>query len=192
MINGVVVGPSPDLHADEDLPPYLVEPRRASDRSRRRRRDDLPIGYRRPATPADSPRDPGVPFGGQARRAPTDFAHTVPVGRSRIAETIYAWWAAGVEAGVVTVQRRLKLSAPEGDAIIGWAMRGKVRRLTHRRWVPVVVELSPIREHFTKLTMTPQAHVRVSRRYFRIGNSVLDRLSGDLAETSARVGTTSV
>jgi hypothetical protein len=112
----------------------------------------------------------------------------VPVGRARLAAALEAWWAVGANAGAVTVERRLQLGPPEGDATIGWSMRGRVRRLTRRRWVPVVVELSTIRQDCTRMTMTPQVRVSVSKRYFRIGHSVLDCLSADLAETSARRG----
>jgi hypothetical protein len=189
MIEVVVVRPWPDSSIDDDLPPYLAEPPSATIAAPRERRV-LSTAYRKATAPPGTPCRPGVPFGGQACGVSPVFALNVPVGRSRLAEAVYAWWAAGVEGGVVKVQRRLQLGPPEGDGTIGWAMRGQVRRLTHRRWVPVAVELSPIREHFTRMTMTPQVHVSVSRRYFRIGHSVLARLSAELAETSARMDMT--
>jgi hypothetical protein len=52
--------------------------------------------------------------------------------------------------------------------------------LTTLHWVPVVVELWPAYEAFTRITMTPQVHVFASRRYFRLGHLVLDRLWADV------------
>jgi hypothetical protein len=110
----------------------------------------------------------------------------VPVGRARVAAAVYEWWADRAKAGVVTVQRRLELERPDGDAALGWAVRGRVRHWSRRRWVPVLIELLPVRDNFTRMTMTPLVHVFVSKRYFRIGHTVLDRLTADLAGTSLR------
>jgi hypothetical protein len=86
----------------------------------------------------------------------------------------------------VTVHHRLQLGRPEGTETAGWTMKGRVRRLTTLHWVPVVVELWPTYEEFTRITMTPQVHVFASRRYFRLGHLVLDRLWADLDDISVR------
>jgi hypothetical protein len=95
------------------------------------------------------------------------------------------WWAAGASDGAVTVARRLRLGPPRGGPGIGWTMNGRVRRLTRWHWVPVVVELWPVHGNWTMMTMTPQARVIASRRYFRTGHFVLDRLTAELAESTA-------
>jgi hypothetical protein len=95
-----------------------------------------------------------------------------------------AWWA-GDKAAVVTLQRRLQLRRPEGDVVAGWTMKGRLRRLTILHWVPVVVELWPVYGDFTRMTMTPEAHVFLSKRYFRLGHKVVDLLWARLAELSA-------
>ncbi|HUJ66296.1 MAG TPA: hypothetical protein VLX59_12205 [Acidimicrobiales bacterium] len=88
----------------------------------------------------------------------------------------------------MTLQRRLQLGRPEGDAVAGWTMRGRLRRLTILHWVPVVVELWPVYGDFTRMTMTPQVHVFASKRYFRLGHKVIDLLWARLAELSAPAG----
>jgi hypothetical protein len=98
-----------------------------------------------------------------------------------LAAALEAWWV-GDAAGVVTLKRRLQLGRPEGDDIAGWTMNGRLRRLTILHWVPVVVELWPVYDDFTRVTMTPQAHVFASKRYFRLGHKVLDLLWARLAE----------
>lgn len=109
------------------------------------------------------------------RMAP-HFARTVPLSRQLLAAGMQSWWAGGARAGAITVQRRLRLGRPTGDADSGWTMRGRVRRLTRWHWIPVVVEIWPLYDGFARMTMTPQSHVFASRRYFRLGNVALDRL----------------
>jgi hypothetical protein len=107
----------------------------------------------------------------------------VPLSRPRLAAGIESWWTGA--AGAITVQRRLQLGRPTGNADSGWTMRGRVRRLTRWHWVPVVVEVWPLYDNYARMTMTPQGHVFVSKRYFRVGNSALDRLCAALSETPA-------
>ena len=109
------------------------------------------------------------------------FARTVPLGRRRLGAGFEAWWAGAAKAGAVTVQRRLKLGRPTGNADSGWTMPGRIRRLTRLHWVSVVVEVWPLYDEFARMTMTPQGHVYASKRYFRLGNSALDRLGAALA-----------
>ncbi len=42
-------------------------------------------------------------------------------------------------------------------------------------------------DDFVKMTMTPQVRVLASKRYYRLGHAVLDRLWADLVETSSHV-----
>jgi hypothetical protein len=112
----------------------------------------------------------------------------VALRRDLLPAALDAWWEAGEDAGSVRVHRRLQLEPPEGDVSAGWRMQGRVRRLTSLHWIPVVVELWPMYDEFTMMTMTPQRPVLVSRRYFRLGHAVLDRLLLELASSAARSG----
>jgi hypothetical protein len=96
-----------------------------------------------------------------------------------------SWLRSGWADGMVTVDRRLRLGPPQGDADAGWTIEGRLRRLTRWHWVPVVVEVVPMYGRWTKLSMTPQVRVFASTRYFRIGHIALDRLTRRLAEVVA-------
>jgi hypothetical protein len=109
------------------------------------------------------------------------FARTLSLSRRRLGAGFEAWWAGEAKAGAVTVQRRLKLGYPIGNADSGWTMPGRIRRLTRLHWVPVVVEVWPLYGDYVRVTMTPQGHVFVSKRYFRLGNAAFDRLAAALA-----------
>jgi hypothetical protein len=104
----------------------------------------------------------------------------VPLQRTLLSGAIDAWWEAGAKRGSLTVHHRLQLKLPEGNSAGGWRMRGRVRRLTTLHWIPVVVELWPKYDEFMMMTMAPQGHVFATKRYFRLGHSVLDRLWADL------------
>jgi hypothetical protein len=114
----------------------------------------------------------------------------VELHRDLLPAALDAWWAAGQKAGSVRVYRRLQLKPPEGDPGAGWRMCGRVRRLTTLHWIPVVVELWPMYDEFTMMTMTPQRPVIATRRYFRLGHAVLDRLWAELAAREAPSPTT--
>jgi hypothetical protein len=101
----------------------------------------------------------------------------------RLTPILEEWWAQGVKNGSVAVGRRLRLESPRGDPARGWIMAGRIRTRWH--WVPVVVELWPVYDRWTMMTMTPRVRVFASQRYFRTGQSVLDRLTSCLAQTTA-------
>jgi hypothetical protein len=103
-----------------------------------------------------------------------------------LAPMLEEWWAQGVKNGSVVVGRRLRLESPRGDPTRGWIMAGRIRTRWH--WVPVVVELWPVYDKWTMMTMTPRVRVFASQRYFRTGQSVLDRLTTCLAQTTAATG----
>lgn len=168
-----------------DLPLYLAEPGPDKHWELRRLVDDLSRGRQRGPRPSSAQAGPSL-AGRTARPSPV-FATQVPLGRGRLAAALDAWWV-GDRAAVVTLQRRLQLGRPEGDAVAGWTMRGRLRRLTILHWVPVVVELWPVYGDFTRMTMTPQVHVFASKRYFRLGHKVIDLLWARLAELSAPAG----
>jgi hypothetical protein len=183
----VVERPWFDQSPNDDLLPYLSEPVPATHRDLRQWREELSKALQRTAAGPSLPTTaPTVPFGGYAPRMSPVFARLVPLRRKVLPDVLDAWWAANTRAGAVTVHRRLQLQLPEGDVAAGWRMRGRVRRLTTLHWVPVVVELWPIYDEFTMMTMTPQGHVFASKRYFRLGHSVLDRLWAELAEMTGR------
>jgi hypothetical protein len=187
------VAPSrPDIVSNEDLPPYLIEPPPTTGWDYRQLLD----GFARvrqavtaaPRAPAPQPpASPSVPFGGRTPMVSPVFARMVPLPRDGLAAALDAWWAAEAKTGAVTVQRRLRLGPPEGDASAGWTMGGRLRRLTTLHWVPVTLELWPTLADFTIVTMTPRVRIHTSNRYFRVGHATLDRLCDDLGEISARL-----
>ena len=164
----------------DDLPCYLTEPPAAPRRNLRQRGDDLAKLLKRSAAPPPLTPGPSVPFGGHTPGLSPVFTRMVPLQRRLLSGALDAWWEAGAKRGAVTVHHRLQLKLPEGDAAGGWRMRGRVRRLTTLHWIPVVVELWPMYDEFTMMTMAPQGHVFATKRYFRLGHSVLDRLWADL------------
>jgi hypothetical protein len=127
---------------------------------------------------------PVLPLGGRPPHVSAAFARMVPLRRAGLADALDSWWTDGpkTKRGLLAVQRRVQLGRPVGRVSTGWSIKGRVWRLVPPHWVPLVVELWPVHEGYTKMTMTPQARVMVSRRYFRLGHSVLDRLSADLAD----------
>jgi hypothetical protein len=177
----VVLLPRSDQTPYGDLPPYLAEFPPAKQGELRRLVAELS------RVPRKSPRlspPTGPSSTGQTPRPSPVFASQVPLSAGRLSAALDAWWR-GDRAAVVTLQRRLQLGRPEGDVLAGWTMKGRLRRLTILHWVPVVVEVWPVYDDFTRMTMTPQVHVFASKRYFRLGHRVLDLLSARLAELPA-------
>jgi hypothetical protein len=170
-----------DKSSHPDLPAYLSEPPSGSRRSLREWRDDFARARPRAAATAHPEGTPSVPFGGSSPRLSPTFSRMVALRRDRLPAALDSWWEAGEKAGSVRVHRRLQLKLPQGDAGVGWRMEGRVRRLTTLHWIPVVVELWPMYDEFTMMTMTPQRPVLASKRYFRLGHAVLDRLWMELA-----------
>lgn len=113
------------------------------------------------------------------------FIRMVELPGIRLAAMLDEWWAAAAVDGWSPVGRRLRLAQPAGDARGGWTVAGRVRRLTPWHWAPVVIELWPRYSRWTMITMTPQASVLTTRRYFRTGHSAIDRFTRALAETRA-------
>ncbi len=116
------------------------------------------------------------------------FTRLVPLAGRHLDDILPAWWTGTARDGMVTVERRLRLGAPQTSTGLSWTMTGRIRRLTRWHWVPVVIELWPVYEVWTMMTMTPRARVLTSERYFRSGHRVLDRLTVDLAAASGRAG----
>jgi hypothetical protein len=188
-----VAQPWPDPWWSEDLPAYLIEPAAP--------RETGEIGFHRLAhslsnLPGQSPvgarstSAPVVPFGGQSPRVSPVFERTVDLHRGSLPATLDAWWSTRAKAGAVVVQHRLRLLQPERLGAAGWKIRGRVRRLTALHWIAVQIELWPVHEGLTRLTMSPEGHVLASPRYFRLGHYALDRLSEDLAGISHAAGAT--
>ena len=177
-----------DRSPGAELPAYLSAPPPAAHRTFRQWRDDLARAWPRDSGRARSPGAPAVPFGGVARRQSSTFFMMVALRRDGLPAGLEAWWATGQQAGSVRVRHRLELQLPEGDAGAGWRMQGRLRCLTPLHWIPVVVELWPRYDEFTMMTMTPQRPVLATRRYFRVGHAVLNRLWSELASAASQPG----
>jgi hypothetical protein len=183
--------PWPERTRIEDLPVYLTEPAPVERFDRHRLAGAWSRAYRTASSRSQSRRGQYQPLEGRPpgtlnpwgeNHSPV-FDMMVPLQGRRVAAALEAWWPAEAKTGVVTVERRLKLWPPEGDGRSGWKMRGRLRRLTSLHWVPVVVELWEKYEGYMRITVTPQSRVLTSRRYYRLGNSVVDRMCEELATT---------
>lgn len=186
----IVEQPRSEQTRIEDLPLYFRQPDLVEPFDLRRVVSDLSAAYRTVSLHSQQPGVPAMPFGdpkpgkaGQPRRGYSPvFDRMVPLRSQRVAAVLDAWWSGEPKSGVVRVQRRLQLWPPEGDLLNGWEMSGRVR-LKSLHWVPVVVELWGKYDGFMRIRVTPLSRVLVSKRYFRLGNSVIDRLCKDLAKT---------
>jgi hypothetical protein len=187
--------PRPEQARIDDLPLYLTESPSAGGFDRRRLMDAW-SDIHRTAT-RDSHRPCGhyvMPFEGRRSCASSlpeygdypVFEVMVPLERRRVAAVLEAWWPGEPAAGVIILQHRLKLWPPEGDILRGWEMRGRLRRLTALHWVPVLVYLWGKYDGFMRISVTPQSRVLTSRRYFRLGNSIVEQLFQELAHTPVR------
>ena len=181
----------PEQTRIEDLPVYLVEPRPVERFDRRPLAGACSRAYRSATARSQRPghraasaagRSPGTVGPRHGDHSPV-FDLMVPLGRRRVEAVLDAWWPGGAETAIVTVQRRLQLWPPTGDVCRGWQMQGRVRRLTSLHWVPVVVELWGKYDGFMRITVTPQSRVLTSRRYFRLGHSIIGRLWEELASS---------
>jgi len=182
--------------AEDDLPAYLADTETIAGRPALTLAD-LWAGARRVASTLAEV--PAVPVAGPAlyRSRPADRASPQPAELSarflrlvrlpgaRLSGMIDEWWATMARGGSSTVDRRLRLARPRGDPYGGWTISGQVRRLTRWHWVPVVVELWPVHDRWTMITMTPRGRVIATRRYFRTGHRVIERFTELLANTSA-------
>jgi hypothetical protein len=190
-----VVAPLPSV--GDDLPGYLAEP---LDRPRVdpvRMRDLLSGVHNGAHRLALALAESSVPSGAKvsslasprvaSRQVPdltAGFLRLVKVPGASLAATLDEWWSGASDEGFVVVDRRFLLGEPHGGQRAGWTMRGRVRRL-RPIWVPVVVDVWAFNDRWTMMTMTPQARVLCSPRYFRTGHAVLDRLTAALSATSA-------
>lgn len=125
---------------------------------------------------ADAPTPPS------AARLSGRFLRLVKLPGPQLGPVLDQWWAAGAHHDAVVIGRRLRLESPLGSPARGWIMVGRIRRFTRWHWVPVVVELWPVHDKWTMMTMTPRVRVFASQRYFRTGQAVLDRLTNALAQ----------
>lgn len=195
----IAVGPP---HGDRgpgesDLPPYLAEPRRPVvvskvTASRLRARWAVVRG------PATSTADPGTAPLGPSPVPPAPelsprFSRAIGLPAAALPTAVCQWWKAsaiGDKGETVTVEGKLRLGRPSGRPGDVWSMRGRLRRPLRWHGVPVVVELSPLYGKWTRMNLNPQVRVLTSRRYFRVGHRVLDRLSAALIETWSAAGVT--
>jgi hypothetical protein len=182
---------------DDDLPGYLAEPLDRPVVGPVRMRDLLSGvhngAHRLALALAESP----VASGSRAtspvaprvssRQVPdltAGFLRLVKVPGSSLAATLDEWWTGASDGEFAVVDDRFILGEPHGGQRAGWTMRGRVRRL-RPIWIPVVVDVWAFNDRWTMMTMTPQARVLCSPRYFRTGHAVLDRLTAALSATAA-------
>ncbi|MFI5041022.1 MAG: hypothetical protein ACHQNA_04110 [Acidimicrobiales bacterium] len=121
---------------------------------------------------------------GQPPDLSAGFLRMVKLRGAGLGAMLDEWWT-GATDGRVLVHPCLELREPLGGPRGGWSIRGRVKRLASVRWVPVVVDMWPVHDRWTIITMTPQRRVVCSRRYFRAGHSGLDRFTAALAATPA-------
>jgi len=116
------------------------------------------------------------------------FLRMVSLPGVRLGAMLDEWWSATSVDGWSVVDGRLLLGAPRHDHLGGFTIHGRIRRVMRVRWTPVVIELWPRHGRWTMVTMTPQAGVFATRRYFRAGHAAIDRLTRALAATRAAYG----
>jgi hypothetical protein len=115
------------------------------------------------------------------------FLRMVELPGLRLGAMLDEWWSVAAVDGWSKVDGRLRVGEPRRDHLGGFTIRGRIRRVLHVRWTPVVIELWPRHGRWTMVTMTPQAGVFATRRYFRAGHAAIDRLTRTLAATRAAV-----
>jgi hypothetical protein len=199
-MGAVVAWPAHVPIVGDELPEYLAEPRDPPGPEPARLRDlvaDAHRGAQRlvsalnqyPAPVAEHANRVGRVTSSPSatwQRAPLSagFFRMVELPGSRLGAALAEWWTTANNQGVVAVDRRFEVGEPDGQGP-GWTMRGRIRRVPRLRWTAVIIDMWPAHERWTMLTMTPQSRVVCTRRYFRTGHRVLDRLTATLAETSA-------
>ncbi len=92
------------------------------------------------------------------------------------------WWSRCADDTHVRVTRRLVLEAPSFESSGTWRLRGLLRSPWLRRWIPVELQLWPRLGAWTKISLQPQRHVHLDRRYFNNGHRSLDALTARLTE----------
>jgi hypothetical protein len=115
------------------------------------------------------------------------FLRMVELPGQRLGAMLDEWWSAAAIDGWSKVDGRLRVGPPCRDHLGGFTIRGRIRRVLRVRWTPVVIELWPRHGRWTMVTMTPQAGVFATRRYFRAGHAAIDRLTRALSATRAAV-----
>lgn len=137
---------------------------------------------------ATSPRPAEV---GATTRQPAVFSRMVPLDDGALGAKVNRWWSQATGSGLrTTCGGRFECRDVRGDAVGGWRLTGRVKRLTSLHWVPVVVDIWPRSERFAVLTMTPRTPVLTSKRYFRLGQRVLDDLWSELSRAGSGSGPT--
>jgi hypothetical protein len=108
------------------------------------------------------------------------FSRLIDVPGGDLPVVLHQWWAWGEEDGRVAVGEHLLLVAPRLEHG-AWATRGWLRG-ARRRTIPVEIDLWSHNRFFTRLSMSPQARVVTSRRYFAVGNAAVALFAGQLCD----------
>jgi len=181
--------PSPEPLAVGDLPLYLTD----ADPPRARRAPSWGVTGARPrreepTVASFAPSGRSLPPPERLRDLSPVFSRMIPVDRAALATVLAAWCDRTGAGGELRVQSRLRLGVPDGGRGPGWRLPGRVRRFGGLYWVPVTVEIWPTYGDYVRMTLTPQRRVLASRRYFRLGHQVVDRLLRDLGEIPRQPG----
>jgi hypothetical protein len=104
------------------------------------------------------------------------FVRVIDLPGCCLSVTLQAWWHNVSAAGAVEIDRHLCLCQPHGERG-SWSISGRMRRPASWRWLPVELELWPLHDRWTRLTLVPRSRVRVNWMYFRNGNRSVDRFT---------------
>ena len=101
---------------------------------------------------------------------PASFLRMTEVSGDRLTVTLSQWWRLNARDEELL---RFTTAQQVGG---GWLLTGTFRTAVASRPIPVDVSLWPHLGRWTRLELTPRRRVHPDRRYFREGNSALDRL----------------
>lgn len=179
------MGATFDRIADADLPLYVTEPVPSS-----RRTGSRPVAWRQALSAMRSSPGPlSTPGAGMAHSGGATspcFSRFIELPGDQLPTVLLEWWARAASSGRAAIGDRLLVTAPHDEGGT-WTISGRLSRRAGRRALPVAVDLSAHNRLLTRMTMMPRARVATTQRYFRVGNSVLDRLVLELADCHRRL-----
>jgi hypothetical protein len=105
-------------------------------------------------------------------KAPS-FARVIDVPGSTLGETLQAWWRDTAIGGKVGVGHSLVLFEPRRRGQ-HWEFDGRFRVVMPGRWLTIELQVWPMHDLWTRLTLHSRSRVRPSWLYFRVGNRAID------------------